>query len=147
MGTIIVLNVAQIVLIVWHTAQNNHLTNLKNRLTIAHQKYKPYEEDWEKISNVIGKISKYKQVSEQSNNVTDYMNVFISKIPQDIQLEELSYSNKQVLIKFESPSVLAFTRVVNNFFGENLVQRIELKAASLNASKETFSIEAGVVFK
>lgn len=146
-GTILVINIFQLALILWHATQNNHTKDLRDMTEIAYKKYVPDEKNWVKIDEVTGKISKYKEVVDQRRDVTNYMNIAMLGLPTEVRLQELEYNEAVVSMEFEADSVLSFTKIVSNYLKESAVERIELRSASLNTSDNTFTIKSGVIFR
>jgi hypothetical protein len=134
-------------MIIWHSAQNNHITDLRNRLNISYQKFKPDEKSWTEIEKVTGKIDKYQEVASSRVDVASYTGIILADLPSEVLLQSITYKDRTISIEFKAQSVLSFTKLISKYLKEDTVETIELRSASLDTSNNIFTIEAGVIFK
>lgn len=98
-------------------------------------------------NKLMNKIDFYKKVEAERRLFGEDLEQVIELVPSGVEITGIKYDEGVVSLKAQAESALIFSLLISRYFEADLVSEIILRSAELQASRNVFNVEMGLILK
>lgn len=144
---IIFVQIVYIVLLGLNSTTSDNITKLENEIKLYETKIESKKDIINQIKQINKRVEELKKLEQNRVKLNTKFNNVLNYLPNNSNLLTTSTKDESMKINLETKNALDVSILMSNYLNENIAEKIILKSANFDISKDTFRTEMEIKFK